>query len=201
MAQIDSTQQEQVWIEAARDGDRDAFGHLVQAYQRPVYNLTYRLLGDAARAEEAAQETFVRAYTKLDRYDPAYKFSNWILSIASHYCIDRLRRRRLKWLSLGSENLPPAALTSPQPGPEQRVIEAESQAGIQSLLDTLPADYRAAVVLHYWYDMSYEDIATATDSTVSAVKSRLFRARRKLAELMRTEGTAPLSLQGTPVPA
>jgi RNA polymerase sigma-70 factor (ECF subfamily) len=201
MAQVDSTQQEQAWIEAAGGGDRAAFGHLVQAYQRPVYNLTYRMLGDAARAEEAAQETFVRAYTKLDKYDPAYKFSNWILSIASHYCIDRLRRRRLKWLSLGSENLPPAALASPQLGPEQRVIEAEHKAEIQAMLQSLPADDRAALVLHYWHDLSYDEIAKATDSTVSAVKSRLYRARRKLAQQMQTEGMAPLSLQRTPLAA
>jgi RNA polymerase sigma-70 factor (ECF subfamily) len=201
MAQVDSTQQEQAWIEAAGGGDRAAFGHLVQAYQRPVYNLTYRMLGDAARAEEAAQETFVRAYTKLDKYDPAYKFSNWILSIASHYCIDRLRRRRLKWLSLGSENLPPAALASPQLGPEQRVIEAEHKAEIQAMLQSLPADDRAALVLHYWHDLSYDEIAKATDSTVSAVKSRLYRARRKLAQQMQKEGIALLPLQRTPLAA
>jgi RNA polymerase sigma-70 factor (ECF subfamily) len=201
MAQVDSTQQEQAWIEAAGGGDRAAFGHLVQAYQRPVYNLTYRMLGDAARAEEAAQETFVRAYTKLDKYDPAYKFSNWILSIASHYCIDRLRRRRLKWLSLGSENLPPATLASPQLGPEQRVIEAEHKAEIQAMLQSLPADDRAALVLHYWHDLSYDEIAKATDSTVSAVKSRLYRARRKLAQQMQKEGIALLPLQRTPLAA
>ncbi|MGD9100885.1 MAG: sigma-70 family RNA polymerase sigma factor [Anaerolineae bacterium] len=174
--------QEQRWIEAARRGDRDAFGRLVQAYQRPVYNLTYRMLGNAEEAEDAAQEVFLRAYRKLDTFDPGRKFSTWLLSIASHYCIDRLRRRRLKWLSLEDERLPPSVLVSHQAGPERRVVQGEQQAQIQALLDTLSDDYRAAVILHYWYDFSYEEIAETTGSTVSAIKSRLFRARRMLAQ-------------------
>jgi RNA polymerase sigma-70 factor (ECF subfamily) len=173
--------QEQRWIEEARQGDRHAFGNLVEAYQGPMYNLTYRMLGDSDEAEDAAQESFLRAYRKLDSYDPARKFSNWLLSIASHYCIDRLRRRRLIWLSLEDENLPPAALVSHQPGPEHHIVENEREAEIQGLLDTLSPDYRTVVVLHYWYNLSYEEIAETTDSTVSAVKSRLFRARRMLA--------------------
>jgi RNA polymerase sigma-70 factor, ECF subfamily len=175
---------ERQWIEAGRQGDRQAFGHLVEAYQVPVYNLAYRMLGNREEAEDAAQETFLRAYRKLRSYDPAHKFSTWMLSIASHYCIDQLRRRRLTWLSLEGDDLPPGATTSPQPGPERHAMQSEHQAQIQALLDTLSPDYRTVVVLHYWYDLSYEEIAATTDSTVSAVKSRLFRARRMLAQQM-----------------
>jgi RNA polymerase sigma-70 factor (ECF subfamily) len=174
--------QEQGWIEAALHGDRNAFGRLVEAYQGPVYNLTFRMLGDPNEAEDAAQETFLRAYRKLGSYDPGRKFSTWLLSIASHYCIDRLRRRRLTWLSLEEEGLSPGVMASQQPGPERSAIQSEQEAQIQALLDTLSADYRAVVVLHYWHGLSYEEIAAATSGTVSAVKSRLFRARRMLAE-------------------
>ncbi len=80
--------QERAWIEQALGGDQEAFGHLVRAYERPVYNLTYRMLGNSAEAEDAAQETFLRAYSKLATYQPGRKFVNWLLSIASHYCID-----------------------------------------------------------------------------------------------------------------
>ncbi len=183
--------QEQHWIEAARGGDREAFGHLVQAYQRPVYNLTYRMLGNAQEAEDAAQEVFIRVYRKLDTFCPERKFSSWILSIASHYCIDRLRRRRLKWLSLEDERLPPSVLVSHQDSPERNVMQSEQQAQIQALLDTLSDDYRAVVVLHYWYDLSYKEIAETTGSSISAIKSRLFRARRMLAQqLQETETQA-----------
>jgi RNA polymerase sigma-70 factor (ECF subfamily) len=174
--------QEQRWIEAARQGDRNAFGCLVEVYQGPVYNLAYRMLGDAYEAEDAAQETFLRAYRKLGSYDPTRKFSTWLLSIASHHCIDLLRRRRMTLLSLEDEGLPASALVSDQPGPEPHAMQSEREAQIQALLNTLSDDHRAVVVLHYWYDLSYEEIARVTDSTLSAVKSRLFRARRMLAE-------------------
>ncbi len=182
--------QEQTWLEAARQGDSNAFGQLVETYQTPVYNLAYRMLGNRAEAEEAAQEAFLRAYTKLDSYDPQRKFSTWLLSITSHYCIDRLRRRRMDLISLENEMLPRRALTSPQPGPETRTLENERQTEVQALLENLPPDYRAAVVLFYWYDLSYQEIAKTTDSTVSAIKSRLFRARRMLAEQVQTSGAS-----------
>jgi RNA polymerase sigma-70 factor (ECF subfamily) len=189
--------QERAWIEAARKGDRSAFGRLVEAYQGPVYNLGYRMLGNAEEAEDAAQETFLRAYRKLGSYDPTRKFSTWLLSIASHHCIDRLRRRRVTLLSLEDENLPPSVMVSSQPGPERHAMQSEREAQIQALLGTLSADYRTVVVMHYWYDSSYEEIAQATDSTVSAVKSRLFRARRMLAKQLQPDEDQP----SAPVPA
>ena len=104
-------------IKAARRGDTAAFTRLVEAYQRPVYNLAYRMLGESAEAEEAAQEAFLRAYTQLSTYQPSYKFSSWLLSIASHYCIDLLRRRRLTWLSIEDEEAPAEALATDRAWP------------------------------------------------------------------------------------
>jgi RNA polymerase sigma-70 factor, ECF subfamily len=174
---------EQIWLEQARNGNKAAFGQLVDAYQRPVYNLAYRMLNNAGEAEEAAQEAFIRAYTKLDMYDPNHKFSTWILSITSNYCIDLIRKRRALLLSI-DEPLPahPALRSDKIEGPEAQAVISEQQEVVQTLLQTLPEDYREAVVLRYWYEMSYEEIAETTESTVSAIKSRLFRARRQLAE-------------------
>lgn len=173
--------QERAWIEQALKGDRVAFGHLVQAYERPVYNLTYRMLGDSAEAEDAAQETFLRAYTKLATYQPDRKFVNWLLSIASHYCIDCLRRRsRAPNVSLDGP-LPPQWMASNGPQPDQVASRKQERDRIRESLDSLPADYRAAVILRYWYDMSYEEIASVMRTTESAIKSRLHRARQMLA--------------------
>jgi RNA polymerase sigma-70 factor (ECF subfamily) len=170
------------------DGSQEAFADLVEQYQQSVYNLTYRMLGNAREAEDAAQEAFLRAYQHLNRYDPTRPFKTWLLSIASNYCIDRLRKRRLTWLSI-DEPLPPhPALTSSAPEPESAAISQERSAAIQELLADLAPDYRAAIVLRYWYDMSYVEIADALDTTESAIKSRLFRARQMLAEKMRTGG-------------
>lgn len=174
--------QEKAWARAAQKGDSTAFMHLVDAYQRPVYNLCFRMLGDAAEAEDAAQETFLRSYTKLHTYQHDRKFSSWLLSIASHYCIDRLRRRRYQLVSW--DDLPPWRwFPATDPQPEQAALTHEQHDAIRDLLDTLPEDYRAAVILRYWHEMSYEEIAESLDTTISAIKSRLFRARQMMASV------------------
>jgi RNA polymerase sigma-70 factor (ECF subfamily) len=175
--------EESVWLEQASQGDREAFGKLVGAYETPVFNLAYRMLGNADEAEQAAQEAFIRAWTRLEGYDPAHKFSTWLLSITSNFCIDQLRKRRAQLLSI-DEPLPthPALMSERESGPEAKAAESEQQVVVQNLLETLPDDYRQAVVLRYWYDMSYEEIAEVMETTVSAIKSRLFRARRQLAQ-------------------
>ena len=173
--------QELLWLEQARRGDQAAFSRLVEAYQRPVYNLCYRMLSNAPEAEDAAQETFVRMYTKLHTYQPDRKLSSWVLSIASHYCIDRLRRRRGQWLSLDEE---PMATTLPSQnrGPEDLALRSESRDEVQRLVDMLPAAYRVPLILRYWYDLSYAEIAEVMGLTVQAVKSRLHRARLQVIE-------------------
>jgi RNA polymerase sigma-70 factor (ECF subfamily) len=172
---------EQTWVQQAVSGDQSAFASLVEAYQNPVYNLAYRMLGNAVEAEDAAQETFIRAYTRLDTYDPGRKFSSWILSIASHYCIDLLRRRRINFTSV--EDLPPMVeLAMPRAlQPENAVMRGQAADDVQRLLDTLTPSYRTPVILRYWYDMSYREIAETMGVTESTVKTRLHRARNKLA--------------------
>jgi RNA polymerase sigma-70 factor (ECF subfamily) len=182
--------EEELWIEAAREGDKTAFGHLVEAYQNPIYNLAFRMLGNGPEAEDAAQEAFIRAYRYLDSYDPQRAFSTWLFSIASHYCIDRLRRRRINWLPLKEEIAEPIRLASASPNPETVVTERDREDWIQELMSTLSPTDRAAVTLHYWYDCTYKEIAEVLDLTVSAVKSRLYRARRGLAEQMEGEAYA-----------
>lgn len=176
--------QEREWILHARAGDVEAFTRLVEAYQTPVYNLAYRMLGNSVEAEDAAQETFIRVYTRLNTYDVDRKFSSWLLSIASHYCIDRLRRRRMTLLSLEDVAFT-GHLASDQDRPEDAVARNEKEAQVGRLLEMLPEDYRAAVVLRYWYDCSYKEIAQTLDTTESAIKSRLFRARQMMARAAR----------------
>jgi RNA polymerase sigma-70 factor (ECF subfamily) len=173
--------QEIRWLEQARRGDQAAFGRLVEAYQRPVYNLTYRMLGDPAEAEDAAQETFVRMYTKLHTYEPGRKPVSWVLAIASHYCIDRLRRRRVTWLSLDED---PAAMALPsrRPGPEEAALRQEGRTEVQAAVMRLAPGYRVPLILRYWYDLSYEEIAETMGISAPAVKSRLHRARLQIAE-------------------
>jgi RNA polymerase sigma-70 factor (ECF subfamily) len=169
-------------IQRAREGDELAFTWLVETYQTALYNLCYRMLGDADQAEEAAQETFLRVYAQLRSFDVTRSFKTWLFSIAHHYCIDRLRRRRLTWLSIESEQMDEhPALRSPAPTPEQVALQHETRLWLQSALNQLAPEYRSVVLMRYWYDLSYEEIAEATSTSVSAVKSRLHRARETLA--------------------
>jgi len=178
--------EERTWIRAALSGEQQAFARLVEVYQVRVYNLAYRMLGNPQDAEDAAQETFLRAYSRLRSYDLERPFGSWLLAIAAHHCIDRLRRRRVPSVSL--DDLPPWRwLPANTPGPEEVVLRQDADEQVQRLLSQLPADYRLAIVLRYWNDLSYKEIAYATKSTESAVKSRLHRARRMLMESAREQ--------------
>lgn len=168
----------------ALKGNPDAFAEIVETYQRPVFNLCYRMLGTAEDAEDASQETFLRAYNGLRSYDTQRSFSTWLLSIAAHYCIDQIRRRRMVMLSMDQN--PTINPPDPAKGPEAITSQNEQQRQIQALLSTLSPQDRAAVVMLYWYDFSYQEIADALGLTVSAVKSRLHRARRDLATQWQT---------------
>ncbi len=147
------------WLVEAQKGDPQAFSLLVEAYQRSVFNLCYRMLGTAEDAEDAAQETFLRAYTSLRRYDRNRPFSTWLLSIAAHYCIDQIRKRRMKIISV--EELPEPDLPEPSPGIEAGISRREEQQKIRSVLGILDATDRAAIIMYYWYDFSYEEICQA----------------------------------------
>jgi RNA polymerase sigma-70 factor (ECF subfamily) len=173
---------ERTWLKQAAEGDDDSFALIVHQYQGPVFNLCYRMLGDAVEAEDASQETFIRAYRNIKKYDPSRKFINWLLTIASNHCVDRLRKKRLTIISMDSL-LPGEHLVDRTPGPEGRLDRSEAQHEIQMLIDQLSPKDRAAIILKYWYDQSYEEIAELLSLSVSAVKSRLHRARRELVEL------------------
>jgi RNA polymerase sigma-70 factor (ECF subfamily) len=174
---------EKTWINQAQNGSDEAFTRLVEVYQTPVYNLCYRMLGEPEMAEEAAQETFFKCYRNLGRYDPTRSFATWLLSIAAHHCIDRLRRRRFTSFSIDDEENTFELPDTNAPDPEIEITRREQQAQMQTLLKSLDATDRAAVVMRYWNDCSEVEIAQALSLTVPAVKSRLHRARRSLAKL------------------
>jgi len=175
---------ELTWVIQAQQGSDEAFTMLVEEHQTHVYNLCYRMLGEPEAAEDAAQESFLRAYQNLQRYDRNRPFATWLLSIAAHYCIDRLRRRKLSMFSLDEENDDGVTfeIADPaSPNPEAESVKREERDRLHILLKDLDATDRAAIILRYWNDYSEIEIAESLSLTVSAVKSRLHRARRALA--------------------
>jgi RNA polymerase sigma-70 factor (ECF subfamily) len=178
----------QWWIDDAVKGDHIAFSYLVDAHKTQVYNLAYRMLGNQAEAEDGAQEIFIRAYTKLATFDRERKFSTWLLSIASNYCIDLLRRRRVALVDL---NEVPYGVPSAASGPERVALDREQREAVMRAISRLPDAYRLVTVLRYYQDLSYEEIEEVTGLTEATIKTRLFRARRQLETLLEQEGALP----------
>jgi RNA polymerase sigma-70 factor, ECF subfamily len=186
--------EEQAWVSQAQHGDDQAFTQLVEAYQKPVYNLCYRMLGEPESAEDASQETFLRAFQHIGRYDAARPFATWLLSIAAHYCIDRLRRHKFSTFSIDEDEDDVPAYEIPDadaPNPERESIRREEKEKLHDILSSLDATDRAAIVMRYYNDASEIEIADSLGLTVSAVKSRLHRARLALGKRWEESSAKP----------
>ncbi|MFC0213748.1 RNA polymerase sigma factor SigW [Paenibacillus chartarius] len=169
----------------ARNGDRSAFEELVQLYKDKIYHLAYRMLGNRQEAEDAVQETFLRVYLNLNRYDETQKFSTWIFRIGTNLCIDRLRKKKPNY-SLDAE-LPEgdggdwySMLASDEALPEDQVILSETQQHIRGAIEAMPDKYKSVVVLRYLQDMSLQEIGDVLDMPVTTVKTRVHRGREFL---------------------
>ncbi len=168
-----------------RGGDQEAFALLVERHKRAVYNLGYRLLGNSQDADDAAQETFLRAYTRLATYLPDGRFGGWLSAICSHWCIDtmRARGRRVQTVALGK--VPESdRFISQLEGPEEWALLRASRDEVQGWLDALPPRYRTVLALRYFQDLSYSEIAEVLGEPISTVRMRLFRARNLLAQVV-----------------
>jgi RNA polymerase sigma-70 factor (ECF subfamily) len=138
-------------------------------------------------AEDVTQETFVRMFRALDRYDPSRPFAAWLFTIASRLSIDVLRRRKVRPVPLvrremGSDEEEIIDVPDTGPGPEIETQHGEEERRVQQLIDDLPAHYRVVVVMRHQQDLSYEEIADALHLPLGTVKARIHRARALLAQ-------------------
>ena len=167
-------------IMAARRGDHTAYGELIRRYSDALYRVAYRLLRDHGEAEDACQEAFLRAYTRLETYDSRYAFYTWISTIVTNICLRMLQKR--DWRTI---NVDPAVLRAApvfaRDEPEFVLLRKERADVVRRALDALPETYRQVVILRHWHDLSYQEIADATRQSLATVKIRLYRARQMLA--------------------
>jgi len=179
-------------VARVREGDHEAFAALVDRHKRQVYGLAYRMLGNRGDAEDAAQEAFIRAYTRLATYQPDGRFGAWLLAIASHRCIDLLRSRgrRAPTITLGKV-AESDRFISQSDEPEELAIRGSVGDDVRRWLAALPPAYRLVLTLRYFHELSYAEIAATLGEPVSTVRMRLFRARGMIqAMAMREEGFA-----------
>jgi RNA polymerase sigma-70 factor (ECF subfamily) len=175
-----------------RAGDAQSFELLLVRHRRPVIRFLTRMTGNQAVAEELAQEVFLRVYRARDGYEPTAKFTTWLYRIATRLALnsirDRKAERNLRSLDdAGLEDAPKLEAVDSRATREQELLEHAGLAAIRRAVAELPEKQRAAVLMHKYEELDYQQIAGALDCSVSAVKSLLFRAYEKL----RTE-LAPL---------
>lgn len=172
----------------AVDGDEAAFEQIVRAFSDRVRSIALRMLGDAFEADDLAQEVFIAVYRSLHTFRGEAKLATWILRIARNHCLNRIKSRHRR--SHGSERLQhaasalgtvPGVIDTPR-GPESNAISNEIRLEVEAAIAELPVKMRWLVVLRDVEGLSYEEIAEAADLHVGTVKSRLHRARERLAD-------------------
>jgi RNA polymerase sigma-70 factor (ECF subfamily) len=167
-------------ISRFKQGDRSAFRQLVERYQDPVINIGYRFLRNKEEAEEAAQEVFLKVFLSTYSYQHNTKFSTWLYRITVNYCINKLREKRKLPSSHLDKDLPAPVESQPD-----RLLEQENlNRSVREAIDSLPEQQRAAILLNQYGEFSYQEMAQMLDCSISAVESRLFRAKENLRKIL-----------------
>jgi RNA polymerase sigma-70 factor (ECF subfamily) len=164
-----------------------AFAELYQAHYRQVRTFCRQLLGSVERAEDAAQEAFTRAYRNLAGYDPSQPFAAWIMSIARNHCLDVMRRRGTEHGIFGSEDVETAAAEDGEVDGLGELLTAERARAVQAAVAKLPERYRLPLVLAYYGESSYDEIATELGITRTHVGALLCRAKQTLRKTLAEE--------------
>ena len=175
------TDTDQILLERYRNGDRAAFTELVIRYQRPIYNAAFWVLRKAEDANDITQIVFLKVAERLDEYDPKYKFFSWIYRITVNESLNLLRRNGREDALDDEIDIPGADTTNP----EWQVGEAEVSRRIQVALMSMSTNDRMVLTLRHFSEFSYQEIGQILDLDEKTVKSRLFDARHRLAELLK----------------
>ncbi len=177
-------------INEVRKGDHNAFGEIVEIYKDRIYQLCYRMLGNAHEAEDIAQEAFIRAYVNIERYNINRKFSTWLYRIATNLCIDRIRKKKPDYFLdaevAGTDGLNLySQVKSKEMSPDEKVAKMELQEIIQMEILKLPEKYRSVILLKYIEELSLKEISEVLDLPIGTVKTRIHRGREALRKQLR----------------
>lgn len=194
-----TSEHEKRCIERTLNGDLKAFEELVRSYEKNVYQLALRILGNREDAEDAAQEVFLKAYRSLSRFQGDSKFSVWLYRIVTNQCTDMLRarkRRPVQSLSVQNDDGEEDELPVPDErfSPEKLLDRKLTREAVQRGLNSLSDESRQILLLRELRGLSYEEIGQALGLEPGTVKSRIFRARKKLCVFLMQDGNLPDSL-------
>lgn len=169
--------QEAAWVSASQGGDALAFNRLVLRWEKPIFNLSLRMLQDREEAAEATQEVFCSAFRNIRRFRRDAKFSTWIFRIAVNHCITRLRRRPPGIHLSMDDQRPGSPLKGWSPSldsHEKEVLREEDRRRVRQAMEKLPADHRAVVELKFYQELTFEDISEVIEAPLSTIKSRFY---------------------------
>ncbi len=178
-------------IKKALSGDQKAYSQILGRYRNAVFGLVYRMVRDREEANDLTQETFIRAFKSLPYYRPKYAFSTWLFRIATNRCIDHLRKRKVRTVSLDQgvetetgelrREIPDSSTR-----PDEIFFQKRRMVSIERAIDSLPPKYREVISLKHKEERSYEEIARILDLPLGTVKVRIFRARELLKKKLKS---------------
>jgi RNA polymerase sigma-70 factor (ECF subfamily) len=170
-------------VKSCLRGNNDAFAELISRYKRLIYSVAYKFTSDNEEADDMAQDTFIKIYRSLSKYNDQYKFSTWCVKVATNVCLDHVRRRKLNYVSL--EEIESFTGTDTD-SPEESYLRKEKYQVLQDAIDSLPEIYKAPIVMYHQKGMSYKEIAEDLGKPMSIIKNRIFRARHTLRDNLTT---------------
>jgi RNA polymerase sigma-70 factor (ECF subfamily) len=174
--------EEQAWVESACEGDATAFRRIVEAHHRALFLMAARLVGDPIEARDLVQDSFAKAYTNLDRFDPSFRLSTWLHRITLNTCRDYLKSARRRERAVGAEVMEERPDDAPLP--DEVLAQRRLAVRVRGALDDLKPSYREVLVLKDMQGLSYAEIRAITGTPITALKIRVVRARAKLRDVL-----------------
>ncbi len=177
-------------VREALDGDQKAYARLREKYHGSLNGMLYRMVKNQEDAEDLTQEAFIKAFKSLESFNPQYAFSTWLYRIASNNCIDYLRKKRLKTVSMDEPLSTRQGEMERQyedvnaPLPDEAITARERAVILKQAIENLPEKYRLVIEMRHGQDMEYQDIADELELPLGTVKAHLFRARARLAKAL-----------------
>ena len=165
-------------------GDRQVYALLVEEYKSPIYNLAYRMTGNAEDTDDLTQETFIRAYQKLQQFDQDKKFFTWLYTIGINLIRNHLKKKARDITNPAAVRLFPELQTQGNERREEVILSEDRMIRMEKTMQKLPVDLREAIILKFHQDLTFEEVAAVTGVSLSAVKMRIYRGLDQLKRLM-----------------
>lgn len=191
----ENARQDMELVEKALQGDQKAYSKLMSRYRDAIYYILLKMVNNPTDAEDLTIEAFGKAFRNLDQYTPTFAFSTWLFKIATNNCIDFIRKRRTLMISIDQDNSDKDILSptiqEESPDPEEQMIKNQKAKLMRDVVDQLKPRYKDLIILRYFKEYSYEEIANELDLPLGTVKAQLFRAKELLYSIMKKKESKP----------